>query len=190
MKKEKELLIKKFLFYDLHYGSSKLTMNLTSKSHLIGVRNGFCVLDLRETRLYLRYAINFLKRLLTSRKKILFLGGPLGLEKEFGSLCLKKKHPWVETWSYGLLTNPGQSYGDKSFFKYGKPSLIFIFDLSLYEEAIKEALRLDIPIMAFVNTDESLEIVDYPIPANVKSMMGGRFTYNFFFYLFQLYQKN
>lgn len=182
--------MRKFLFYNLHCGSPKLTMNLTAKPHLIGVRNGFCILDLKETRLYLRYSLSFLKRLLTSKKKILFLGGPLGLEKEFGSMCLKKKHPWIENWSYGLLTNLGQFSGDKSFLKFGQPSLIFIFDLSQSEEAWKEAVRLDIPIMAFVNTDENVETVDYPIPANVKSLMGGRFVYNFFFYLFQLYQKN
>jgi len=43
--------------------------------------------------------------------------------------------------------------------------------------------------MAFINSGDNTSGIDYLIPANVQSVRGGIFSYNFFYYLFSLRQK-
>lgn len=49
---------------------------------------------------------------------------------------------------------------------------------------LDELKYLDIPLVAFVNSDEDYSLIDYPIPANIKSQKGGLFVYNLFYHLF------
>ncbi|HUH76575.1 MAG TPA: 30S ribosomal protein S2, partial [Devosia sp.] len=46
------------------------------------------------------------------------------------------------------------------------PSLVFVIDTNKEANAIKEARRLGIPVVAIVDTNCDPDIVDYPIPGN------------------------
>ncbi len=46
------------------------------------------------------------------------------------------------------------------------PDAIFIVDPGLHQTAVREAKRLNIPIIAILDTDDNPEDVQYPIPAN------------------------
>ena len=48
----------------------------------------------------------------------------------------------------------------------GLPDLLFIVDVRREEIAVKEAIRLGIPIMALVDTNVDPSPIDYPIPSN------------------------
>ena len=48
----------------------------------------------------------------------------------------------------------------------GRPDLIFIIDTNREDLAILEAKKLGIPIVAIVDTNSSIEDIDYPIPGN------------------------
>lgn len=48
----------------------------------------------------------------------------------------------------------------------GKPDLMIVIDINKEKTAIKEALKLKIPIVAFVDTNCNPDNVDYLIPAN------------------------
>lgn len=48
----------------------------------------------------------------------------------------------------------------------GLPDAIFIIDLKREHNAVAEALKLKIPIVAIVDTNCDPEVVDYPIPGN------------------------
>lgn len=48
----------------------------------------------------------------------------------------------------------------------GKPDLIFIIDTNKEKIAIQEAKMLGIPVVAVVDTNSSLDDVDFPIPGN------------------------
>lgn len=48
----------------------------------------------------------------------------------------------------------------------GLPQLLFVIDLKMEHNAIAEAKRLGIPIVAIVDTNCDPELVDYPIPGN------------------------
>lgn len=47
-----------------------------------------------------------------------------------------------------------------------KPDILFIIDTRMEETAINEALKLNIPIVAVVDTNCNPDVVDYPIPGN------------------------
>ncbi len=46
------------------------------------------------------------------------------------------------------------------------PSLLFVIDTNKEANAIKEARRLGIPVVAIVDTNSDPDVVDYPIPGN------------------------
>ncbi len=48
----------------------------------------------------------------------------------------------------------------------GQPDALFVIDTNKEEIAIKEANKLGIPVFAIVDSNSSLEGVDYPIPGN------------------------
>ena len=64
----------------------------------------------------------------------------------------------------------------------GRPALCIIMDLQESEFAFKEALKLKIPVMAFVNTDDNLDGVNFPIFGSNKSLPWIRWVFNAFLY--------
>jgi len=49
---------------------------------------------------------------------------------------------------------------------YSSPSLMFVIDIKREEIAVNEARRLDIPVVALVDTNCNPDSVNYPIPSN------------------------
>lgn len=180
-------ILEKFIQYGLHIGSLKSIWNPNFKPFLKGIRNNFCILNPSLTLLYLRRSLKILLKTHLSNKKILFIGAPVGLEKAFSLLCAKHKHYFLETVPYGFFTN----YKNKIYPGFTKPviiderpHLIFIFDPSLNSYVFNEIKALDVPVVAFVSSEDDYTRIDYPIPANVRSQKGGLFAYNLFYYLF------
>lgn len=60
----------------------------------------------------------------------------------------------------------------------GKPDLIFIVDTNKEKIAIQEAQMLGIPVIAIVDTNSSLDGVDFPIPGNDDASRAIRFYCN------------
>ncbi len=48
----------------------------------------------------------------------------------------------------------------------GQPDLVFIIDTTREDLAVKEAQKLGIPIVAIIDTNASVDGIDYPIPGN------------------------
>lgn len=57
----------------------------------------------------------------------------------------------------------------------GKPDVIFIIDPKREEIAVKEAVKLGIPIVAIVDTNCDPDHIDYPIPGNDDALKSIRF---------------
>lgn len=51
------------------------------------------------------------------------------------------------------------------------PSVIIIIDPVLHMNAVREAKRLNIPIVALINTDGNPDLIDFPVPGNTKSSL-------------------
>lgn len=54
----------------------------------------------------------------------------------------------------------------------GKPGAVFVIDVITEANAIKEAKRLNIPVVALVDTNADPRLVDYVIPANDDAIKG------------------
>jgi ribosomal protein S2 len=182
-------LIQKFLSLGIHLGSKKTLWDPSTKVFLKGFRKNFCIIEPNLTFLYFRRAVIFLRELILSRKKILFLGTPIGLEKEFSQLCLKYNHFIVEKDIQGFFTNYNLifQHNTKSIPKIkNRPALVFVFSPSENLISLKEILKLNFPIMGFVNSSDKALNLDFPIPGNINSQKGSFFLYNLFLHLFKL----
>lgn len=51
----------------------------------------------------------------------------------------------------------------------GLPKALFVVDPAAHKTAVREALRLGIPIIAIMNTDSDPDAVAYPVPANTNT---------------------
>lgn len=191
-KNMEKLLYQKLVYYNLHVGNTRTSSRSSSIPYLMGIRNNFCIYDVNKLILSIRGALKFLLLILMSKKKILFIGAPEGFEKEFSFLCQDYNHYMVDRWVYGFFTNFRRRLkgSNNQLPSVDEPlALIFIFNLSKNIEALHEAKTQDLPIMAFVNTNEDFKTIDYPIPANISSIKGGLFSFNFFNYLFSFCRK-
>nr|YP_009237661.1 ribosomal protein S2 [Trachydiscus minutus]AML60672.1 ribosomal protein S2 [Trachydiscus minutus] len=180
-KKVNKFLLNKLMYYGLHIGGLKRFFNPKAKVYLIGVRNDFGILDLSLTHYNIRRIMKLLYKVVISNKKILFIGTPVGLENSFALLCKKCGHYYLDSFTDGFFTNFGNS--DVSVFGRERPALVFFFDTLKYQKVKKEVLRLNIPVVSFINTNDTLSGIDYPIPANIRSWKGGVFVYNVLSYV-------
>jgi small subunit ribosomal protein S2 len=51
------------------------------------------------------------------------------------------------------------------------PSAIFLISLNTDKEIIHEAKRLNIPIIAIVDSNQPVDLIDYPLLANSESLI-------------------
>ena len=60
-----------------------------------------------------------------------------------------------------------------------KPELIFVVDPKKEHLAVKEAMKMGIPVVALIDTDGDPDIIDYPIPGNDDALKSIRAVMNF-----------
>jgi len=81
-----------------------------------------------------------------------------GLLKKKELLVLQKKRDKSQL-ELGGIRNMG-----------AKPDLLFVLDSNVDNLAIKEANRLNIPVISIVDTNSSLDMIDFPVPGNDDSI--------------------
>lgn len=50
-----------------------------------------------------------------------------------------------------------------------KPKVLIVIDPNIHLAAVKEAIKLNIPVVSFINTDVNPDLITYPVPGNNKS---------------------
>lgn len=50
-----------------------------------------------------------------------------------------------------------------------RPKVLIVIDPNIHLAAVKEAIKLNIPVISFVNTDVNPDLITYPIPGNNKA---------------------
>lgn len=184
-----QFVTQKFLFYGLHLGSLKLKWNPKFKPFLTAFRHKLCLINLDYTLYFLKHAVKILLKTIVADKKILFIGSPVGIEKEFSTLCKKNNHYFLERGLYGFFSDYKKKYYVGSGLSskiVESPALIVLFDPLPNYMAVEELKFLDIPLVAFISSDEDYSLIDYPVPANIKTQKGGLFVYNLFYHLFMI----
>lgn len=119
---------------------------------------GFYLLDIAKVDERLRIASRFLSRFEPS--KIAVVSTRIYAQKPAEMMC---KYVGCKAITGriipGTFTNPRLSY-------YFEPEVILVSDPRADKQALIEASKARIPLVAFVDTDNKIEMVDLAIPAN------------------------
>jgi small subunit ribosomal protein S2 len=199
--------VKTLLKNDVHLGCHKSSWNPKMTPFIYGIRQDQHLFDLNKTVFLLRQSLIVLTKILETEGQVLFIGHPIGYQRSFTNLLKIKNIPYLKSGSTigGLLTNWQTHFLYRnSFLKYKKhkvshgaasrfekifgnlskltkkPDLIIFFDVTENKGLVNEAIRIDIPIIAFLDTKDSPMNIDYPIPANTKSYKAGKLYFDLF----------
>ncbi len=129
------------------------------------------VMDVQVIDQRIKTSVDFLSRykpeevVFISRKKYAFFGLTL-LEKTFNY------NVKVGRFIPGTFTNPNSEH-------FIEPKLIFVIDPNIDRQAILEATKIRVPIMALATTSSNVKNIDYLIPFNNK----GRKSVALYFWL-------
>lgn len=158
---QQELLIplEQYLQAGVHIGTHTCTKHM--EKFVFRVRpDGLYILDIRKTDERLRVAGKFLSKF--DREKIMVVS-----TRQYGKQAVTKfaeligAIPIVGRFIPGTLTNPRLEF-------YREPEVIVITDPRVDEQPLVEAMKMGIPIVAFVSTDNKLTGIDLAIPGNNK----------------------
>lgn len=190
----------------VHIGHRTEKWNPKVKKWLYGELSGIHIINLEKTVELLDRAVQFMSKMLSEGKRILFVTTKPQAIHLVEELAVNLKMPYVvNKWIPGLLTNfstlkkrikyladlkDKEARGD--FSKYTKkesanlkkiinklenslggvsnldsiPDAVFIVDVMRDYIVVKEADKLGIPVVAFVDTNADPSFITYPIPAN------------------------
>ncbi len=202
----KDISMEEMLKTGLHFGHKTSRWNPKMKPFIFGQRAGIHVINLEKTVEKLKEAFDFLKKVSSEDKIILFVGTKNQAREIISQEAVRCKMPYVsERWLGGMLTNfttirnnikklkeleeikksgKIQKFTKKEKINFQKnlekmenilrgikeinklPDAIFIVDIIKENTALKEAQRLNIPIVAVCDTNTNPEEIDYVIPAN------------------------
>ncbi|KAL9313529.1 hypothetical protein ACSQ67_018981 [Phaseolus vulgaris] len=149
------------------------------KGYTYGFRNKMAIIDSDKTLICMRSAFNFVASLARHNARFMFINtNPLFddifnlMTKKVGSYSISTSSLWR---TGGFLTN---SYSPKKFRSRNKklvfgptqpPDCIVIVDTDRKSSVINEAFKLQIPVVALVDSAMPLDVysrIAYPVPAN------------------------
>jgi small subunit ribosomal protein S2 len=153
------LPIETILSTGMHIGTRIKTKEL--EPFIYRVRpDGLFVLDIKQTDERIRAAAKFISRIEPSRVVVVSarIYGRVPVEK----FCeVTKAIPIIGRFPPGLISNP-------SYSGHLDPHLVIVTDPNADRQAVKESASMGVPILALVDTDNSLSNVDFIIPVNNK----------------------
>jgi small subunit ribosomal protein S2 len=195
--------LKEMLEAGVHFGHETKRWNPKMSTYIFGAREKIHVIDLEKTEQALRKAVDFVEKLASEGKEIIFLA-----TKKQASDILKSEAErvgamyMVSRWVGGLFTNfeevrktikkmdeleekaKDNSYTKREQLLFTRklkkleryvggvrkmealPGAIFVVDAKKEDNAVLEARKMGIPVVAIVDTNADPTKIDYPIPAN------------------------
>jgi small subunit ribosomal protein S2 len=161
MEEENEKLLlprEKYLASGVHIGMTVKTADM--KKFVYKIRpNGLAVLNISV----LDERIRSLAKFIASKKNVIVVGhkdSAIDSLKKFSEVTGIKI--FVGRFMPGSLTNP-------TYKEFMEPDALIIIDPSTDKQAIKEAVEMRIPIIAFADTSNKTSYVDFVLPCNNKA---------------------
>jgi small subunit ribosomal protein S2 len=172
-----KLSVEQLLVVNAHLGHTRKFLNIKVKPYLMGQRANIYLINVSNTAHQFKILLNLLVNLFSLRKKLLII-------KDFAFFDFKLIisnsliYYYDKKWIGGILTNFKKVRRNSKFIKgrnnlqsmKSLPSIIFFLDINFSYWAVLEAVNLDIPISALIDTNTNLiDNINYPIAANNKS---------------------
>ena len=150
----------------MHFGHQTKRWNPKMKPFIFEQRNQIYIINLDETVQQLHRATEFLQEVTRRGGKILFVGCKKQAQEAVKEAALACGQFYVnQRWLGGTLTN--LSTIRKSIGRLKQlPDAMVVIDTTREQNAVNEARRLGIPVVAVVDTNADPEMVDYPIAGN------------------------
>jgi small subunit ribosomal protein S2 len=155
MKKEMLIEKEKYLEHGVHIGTSSKTKDMGRFIYKT-MNNGLTVLNLSTLDERVKIAAQFIAK----KKNILVVGRKINKPIEMFSQAVGAREI-SGRFMPGSLTNP-------SFKNFFEPDVIILTDPFIDKQALKEALDIRIPVIAFCNTFNQTSYVDIVMPCNNK----------------------
>jgi len=206
----KNLTVKTLLDFRTHLGVKFSFRDPYITEYVYGLNiSDNIIFNSKQSLSLLRRTLKFVSFLRDSKSQILFVGTQGDFAKITKFIGETTQQPYVSTrWIKGLLTNwENLSLSIKFYHLFLKrlskskrskqktyenfyglrflkelPAAIFLVNLSADREIISEAKKLNIPVIAIVDGNESINLVDYPLLGNHSSLV------SVFFYVYLIKQ--
>jgi small subunit ribosomal protein S2 len=161
------LTIKQLIKTGIHIGHQKNRWNTKMSSNILGIIKDIHILNIEETIIMLRIILNVLKEIIINRRNILIINNNIkNIDNVIKRISNKNiKYYTDKKWINGYLTNKINFVDNKRM-----PELLIIYDINNNLYAIKEANKLNIPIISIVDSNNNPALVTYPIPGNNESI--------------------
>jgi ribosomal protein S2 len=163
------------------------TLNKTNKNILpfiYGKRFNYNIINLKYVSYFLKRSLKLIEKTLKENKKILIIGNSSDIKFLVNKNFTKNNKNIIffnQNWIYGLITNHSMNF----YLKKNNIQLILIIKNSINENFLKrELLNLKVPVISFMDTNQNLEGINYPILTNLKNIKS---VYNLMFFFRKLF---
>eukprot|EP01133_Synstelium_polycarpum_P013191 gene13191-15501_t len=166
----------------VHFGHLTRKWNPKMAPYIFMERNGIHIIDLNKTLTKTEEAASAIKQIVKSGRKILFVATKKQAKEIVAEQAKKVNMPFVtERWlgdgTYSILSKKERLMIQRERIKLESllggiadlnrlPAAIFLIDVKKEHIAVSEALKLNIPTFAMVDTNSDPSNIDFPIPAN------------------------
>ena len=185
--------MKALLEAGVHFGHQTRRWNPKMAPYIYTERNGIYIIDLQKTVKKLEEAYNFVRQLSESGQSLLFVGTKKQAQEAIRGEATRCGQFYVNArWLGGMMTNFKTMQADGTFDMLPKkevmkhlgeieklekylggvkemkklPGALFIVDTRKERNAIAEAHKLGIPVVAIADTNCNPDEIDYVIPGN------------------------
>ena len=185
--------MKALLEAGVHFGHQTRRWNPKMAPYIYTERNGIYIIDLQKTVKKLEEAYNFVRSVSESGQNILFVGTKKQAQEAIKEEASRCGGYYVNArWLGGMMANFKTMQADGTFDMLPKkevmkhlaeieklekylggvkemkklPGALFIVDTRKERNAIAEAHKLGIPVVAIADTNCDPDEIDYPIPGN------------------------
>ncbi len=139
----------------VHFGHLTRKWDPKMAKYIFMERNGIHIIDLNKTLTKLEEAASAIKQIVKSGRKVLFVATKKQAKEIVAEQAKAVNMPFVtERWLGGIAD------------LNRLPAALFIIDVKKEHIAVAEAMKLNIPTFAMVDTNSDPTNIDFPIPAN------------------------
>lgn len=195
-KKKYNLLNYILLKYRLYLGLYKNYLYYLNFKYIKGFKNNFCIFELLKIKNYIKKSLLIIYKYHYWNKKILFVGFPNSENIKYNILFNKTNHFFIPQgiWMNNILFNYYQivktikkklfvknNYKNINFSEIYNikqiPDLIVLYNQTNETKALKEILKLKIPLITFLHSSDKSDQIDYKIPGGFQNLKSEKFCY-------------